>query len=99
MTPQARGVVPPETVARIAEARAVATDADWLVKQITVQALVDGGSYPELSKATGIATSTLQRWVREVGASPAGRVDPDDYEARTALFMQRIRAMRDAGLL
>lgn len=61
MSPQARGVVPPERVEAIMAAKQVAEDAELLLKQVTVDALVKGASFPELSKATGFSTSTLQR--------------------------------------
>lgn len=97
MTPQARGVVPPETVAAILEAKAFAEKAERLLKEITVDALVRGASFPELSKATGFSTSTLQRWVRELGATPAGRRRPGDWKHADDVWMRRIQAMKDQG--
>lgn len=99
MTPQARGVVPPSTVEAIEAARVAVADAEAELKRVAVQALVDGASYPELQKATGIAVSTLQRWVREVDAVPAGTTAKRSPSARDRLHAQRIRAMRDAGKL
>ncbi len=95
MSPQARGVVPPETLAAILAARDAVDVAELELKRVTVQALVDGASYPELSKATGFSTSTLQRWVRELGATPAGTAAKRSPRARDALFEQRIKAMGD----
>lgn len=95
MTPQARGVVPPETLAAIKAAQRAAADAELELHRVTVQALVDGASYPELSAATGFSTSTLQRWVREVGVTPAGTAAKRSPRARDALHVQRAQAMRD----
>lgn len=95
MTPQARGVVPPETVEAIVAARKVADDAALLLKQVTVDALVRGASFPELAKATGFSTSTLQRWVRELGVTPAGRRRPGDWKHSNEVWLQRIAAMRE----
>ena len=95
MSPQARGVVPPERVEAIMAAKQVAEDAELLLKQVTVDALVKGASFPELSKATGFSTSTLQRWVRELGAVPAGRRREGDWKHSNDVWLQRIQAMRD----
>lgn len=89
MAPQARGVLPPETIAAIKAAQAEAASADRALREVVVQALVDGASYPEVQKATGIAMSTQQRWVRELGATPAKK----SPRARDELFRQRISAM------
>lgn len=99
MSPQARGVVPSETVEAIAEAKKLADQAEQLLKEITVDALVRGASFPELSKATGFSTSTLQRWVRELGATPAGRRKPGDWKHSNDVWMQRIQAMKEQGKL
>lgn len=99
MTPQARGVVPPETVAAILEAKALAEKTERLLKEITVDALVRGASYPELSKQTGFSTSTLQRWVRELGVTPAGRRRPGDWKNADDVWMRRIREMKDQGAI
>ena len=99
MTPQARGVVPPEALKLILEARELAEQAELLYKSITVDALVRGASYPELSKGTGLSTATLQRWVKELGVTPAGRRRDGDWDAQNAVWMQRIQAMRDQGHL
>lgn len=95
MSPQARGVVPSERVEAIMAAKQVAEDAELLLKQVTVDALVKGASFPELSKATGFSTSTLQRWVRELGVVPAGRRREGDWKPSNEVFLQRIQAMRD----
>jgi len=94
MAPQTRGVVPTEFLAKIEEARELADKAELLVKQITVDALVQGASFPELSKATGISTSTLQRWVRELGATPAGRRANADWAAALEVWSARLERMR-----
>lgn len=68
-----------------------------LLKEVTVDALVRGASFPELSKATGFSTSTLQRWVRELGATPAGRRQPGNWKHSDDVWMQRIQAMKEQG--
>ena len=99
MSPQARGVVPPETVAAILAAREAFEAAEAEYHRLAVQALVDGASFPMLTKATGISTSSLQRWVRELDATPAGTAAKRSAVARDRLHVQRIAAMREAGEL
>ncbi|MEV8023418.1 hypothetical protein [Microbacterium sp. NPDC080220] len=97
MTPQARGVVPPETIAAIKAAQRAAEEAELELHRVTVQALVDGASFPELTRATGFSSSTLQRWVKELGATPAGTAAKRSARARDALHIQRVQAMREEG--
>jgi transposase-like protein len=86
-------------VEAILAAKQFAADAERLLKEVTVDALVRGASFPELSKATGISTSTLQRWVRELGATPAGRRREGDWKHGNDVWLQRIQAMKDQGII
>lgn len=93
MTPQARGVLPPDTLEAIRAAQVRAAEAEQELQDVVVQALVDGASLTEVQKATGIAGSTQQRWVREAGVTTAGAKARKDPTARDALLMKRIKRM------
>ncbi len=54
MTPQARGVVPPETVAAILEAKAFAEKAERLLKEITVDGARQGRIVPGVVQGDGV---------------------------------------------
>ena len=54
-------------------------------------------SFNEPSTATGFFTSTLQRWVRDLGAVPAGRRRADDWKHSNHVWRDRIRAMKEQG--
>lgn len=95
MAPQRRGIVPEGHLERIEAARQAAQDAERLLKEVTVAALVAGASYPELSKSTGFSTATLQRWVRELGATPAGRTCRALTRAQIDEFEQRLAEVRE----
>lgn len=62
-----RGVLPEPTrrqIERLAKERA---EVDANYRAVVVLALIDGASFAEVSKATGLSTNTLQRWKREAG--------------------------------
>ena len=92
MTPQPRGIVPPEHLAAVRAAQTAVDDAHHALKVAVVEALEAGASYAELAKATGIAGTTSQRWVRELGGNPAGRVARQADRDGRADFDARLRA-------
>lgn len=67
VAPQRRGVVPPETAARILAARDAVGQAETDYRREVVTALRAGASYRELSALTGTALSTIQKWAAEDG--------------------------------
>lgn len=54
-------------MARVKE-RAEAAAKDY--RDCVVGVLLNGASFAEVSKATGLSTNTLQRWKREAGKRP-----------------------------
>ena len=67
MSPQPRGVVPPEHIARLTAARAAVDEAQEAYCQAIADALNAGASVRELAKLLGIGTRTVQTWGREHG--------------------------------
>lgn len=70
VAPQRRGVVPPETAARILAARDARDQAEQTYRTEVLAALRAGASYRELSALTGTALSTIQNWVAEADKRP-----------------------------
>lgn len=100
MAPQKRGTVPPGHLEKIEAARVAAVAAEKAYHRAAVAALVAGASYGELSNATGIGTASLQRWVAELGATPAGRTTRLKKQAERAEQKARddaIQSLLDQG--
>lgn len=67
MTPQRKGVVPPDVEKRLADlAQTWRTSGDALERE-AVAAIKAGGSYREVMRITGVNMRTLQRWVDAAG--------------------------------
>ena len=62
-----RGELTPDRRERLERLAEKADAAKAELRAESVQALVDGGSFAWVSKATGLSTNTLQRWKREAG--------------------------------
>lgn len=65
--PRPRGVLPEPTRRQIERLAKEREEADSNYRAVVVLALIDGASFNEVSKATGLSKDTLQRWKREAG--------------------------------
>lgn len=85
VTPQPRGVVPPEHAARIHAAIAGKEAADTELRESVVDALKAGASVREVMKVSGLANDTVQRWGREGGwPTPQQKAARDAAKTRRA---------------
>lgn len=96
MTPQHKGIIPPDALARLLAAQQLAEDARQVYVQAVVMALAAGGSYSEIHLATGASTNTLQRWMRDAGVKAGGRAERDHLRQDAELFDARIQAAEAA---
>lgn len=62
-----RGEVTPEQATRLERARMSAEVAQHIYRSEVVAVLTEGASFAEVSKATGLSKTTLQKWKREAG--------------------------------
>ncbi|GAB3776847.1 uncharacterized protein YjcR [Nocardioides ginsengisegetis] len=62
MTPQHKGVVPPDHAARLIALRDQADTAAAAFKDAVADALKAGGSVREVAKVTGLSTRTVREW-------------------------------------
>ena len=63
-----RGVLTEDEIRRANFLRQMADAAHDEYRDYVVRLLGGGGSFAEVSKATGLSTNTLQRWKREASA-------------------------------
>jgi hypothetical protein len=68
-----------------------ATEAQAEFRADVVSVLVEGASFAEVSKATGLSTNTLQRWKREAHYWPS-----ENEEAMTTSDSTTLEALRAA---
>lgn len=101
MTPQRKGIVHPDDIARLERAKRLDRETRDLYVQAVVLAMMNGGSYAEVSKVTGQSTNTLQRWVREAGVTVGGQKDRlrtqeevDEFDARLRAAEAALRSIR-----
>lgn len=64
VTPQHRGLVRDDDLARIQAALAAQTAAEVEVRAAVLAAVKHGASVRELGAATGLSTNTISRWKR-----------------------------------
>jgi transposase-like protein len=93
MAPQARGIVPPEHLARIEALRKLLADTEQELHQAVADALNAGASIRELAKVTGLSGNTVQAWGRANGwpSEIRQRVKAEKQAARDE-FAARIAA-------
>ena len=100
MTPQRRGLVPPDLLARIKAAQSAAVEADEEVKSAVADALKADASVREIAAATGLSTNTVQKWGRDRGwptqeqldARAAAKAPIDEFTARLRASEANLRA-------
>ena len=90
VTPQHRGIVPPNHAAAVLAALKAEDEADIAARRAVAEALKAGGSIREVMKLTGLANETVQRWGREFGWPTPEQVADRERRAR------RAQAHRDA---
>lgn len=62
MAPQRRGLVPKDHLARITALRQILDDTQHQLEQAVADALKTGASVRELAKATGLSSTTIQKY-------------------------------------
>lgn len=65
VAPRPRGNLTAEQLRRLAKAGKKRDDATAAYRAEVVAVLLEGGSFNEVSAATGLSKDTLQRWKRE----------------------------------
>lgn len=93
MTPQPRGIIPPDDLDRLRRAQALAIEAQSIYELATAQALEAGGSVREVGEATGMSTTTVQKYGHAHGwPSPSRRAQLDAEGRATREFAARLAA-------
>ena len=62
-----RGRLTESQMRRLARAAEKREAAEVAYRDAVLSVMSEGGSFAEVSKATGLSTNTLQRWKREAG--------------------------------
>jgi hypothetical protein len=92
VTPQRRGTVPPAHVAAVRAALQAKDDAQLALELAVAAALKAGGSIRELERATGLSTSTIQKYGRAHGwPTPAQQAAFEEFRTRSARFEAQLR--------
>lgn len=93
MTPQRRGIIPGPDLDRLLRAQQLVADARQLLEIATFKALEAGGSIQEVCDATGMSSTTVQKYGHRHGwPSPTRRRTLDADRSATGEFAGRIAA-------